>query len=214
MTQTPVATHKNCTKCGEFQPLSNFYNSVKGKFGKTSWCKSCSKKNRTYTKSKTNVEPRKFNKQKVAELLLKHNIVITGAIRAELEKPSCGARTDIRDTGTWNRNFETEEGEIYFRAANILMKSLPGAWDMDHWVPITKGGLTDENNMIPLPKAINRAKSSDDWSWNEVMEFVRDAYNSPATMKLFGIPAWWYPCRCQEFVFLFAQNQYKFTAAS
>jgi 5-methylcytosine-specific restriction endonuclease McrA len=47
---TPTPRSKPCTKCGSDLPLGRFTKSAAGKYGKSSWCKSCQRDYRESTK--------------------------------------------------------------------------------------------------------------------------------------------------------------------
>lgn len=58
-----IVTEKRCTRCKKTKPLSEFYNSKKEKYGKTSWCKVCSLDHQREWRAKNNDKVRAQSKR-------------------------------------------------------------------------------------------------------------------------------------------------------
>lgn len=100
----PGATSRDCTKCGDHKPLTEFYRQRRGRYGRMAWCKICMGrakeewvKNNKEQKVARDKIWRDNNPEKVAAYRLKTNYNLSVAQRAEMGDVCwvCGDSADV-----------------------------------------------------------------------------------------------------------------------
>jgi len=76
-----------------------------------------------------------------------------GVDDAEIRRQRAVAR-DLRKTRWWQR--KTASGECYYCGAKVTFKNIT----MDHIVPLTRGGKSTRENLVPCCKTCNTAKKT------------------------------------------------------
>lgn len=144
-----------CSVCGEMKPLSEFPKNGKHKDGTPRW--------RTDCKECYNIS-RKLTKRKVVTKFLNNTKKRTGEVN------TYGA-------GDW------KDVMIHFRGRCAYCGQKPGRrkkLTRDHVIPVTQGGKTTRENIVPACSRCNSSKSNHsvfDW-------FRRQAYYSDEQLEL------------------------------
>lgn len=76
-----------------------------------------------------------------------------GVDDAEIRRQRAVAR-DLRKTRWWQR--KTASGQCYYCGTKVAFKNIT----MDHIVPLTRGGKSTRENLVPCCKTCNTAKKT------------------------------------------------------
>jgi hypothetical protein len=168
-----VSTHKTCSKCGELKSLELFRRTKKAADGRHSECKDCSREYQRITKEhirehrqeyyQSNIEHiragqreyRKTHKQQAREYMREY---MRAYFRSSTGKTVCrtsdsrrrARKLNLPDTFTaidWQLALE------HFGGCCAVCGRPAGLWHtlaVDHWIPLSKGGPTTPDNLVPL----------------------------------------------------------------
>jgi hypothetical protein len=162
-----------CTKCGISKPLKDFYNSLLHKNGKLQGCKECRK---TLEKNKYTGEYQKNRLQNLTpEQKLQRTKQLTENARKRRKNPKTklkeALRTRIYNSMRYNKNSSTleylgcsiDQYKLYLEDQFTLEMNWENwgeYWEIDHIIPLSKGGSFHYTNTRPLSITENRQKSN------------------------------------------------------
>lgn len=150
---------KLCSKCKRHKPLYAFSRNKYGKFGVQSVCKSCISlyqkewffENRDNKLLKNNIwnnnHDRTTYNNAYNKLWAKKNPDKKNVIRARYRTKKANASVEL-----------TEEEKIKIEAIYSKCNSLGKDYQVDHIIPISKGGLHHPDNLQIIPTRENRKK--------------------------------------------------------
>jgi 5-methylcytosine-specific restriction endonuclease McrA len=173
MTNRKGVDMKQCSKCFETKPFTDFYKNNKVKDGLYAYCKPCSKevaknnylknpeKHIAYTKSWKKDNPEKVNAQnrrrnkKYPEKLLEQ----TRRYRSKNPEVVANQNHRRRDRKINNGSFvirksfmrKLYESQCWYCGSNKNIQA-------DHVVPLARGGRHSEGNLMPLCRSCNLSK--------------------------------------------------------
>lgn len=76
---------------------------------------------------------------------------------------------DLRNSSWWRK--KTAKGECYYCGS----KFKPSELTMDHKIPVSRGGKSDRNNLVPACKHCNnRKKNMIPLEWNDYLENLKN----------------------------------------
>ena len=139
---------KTCTRCNEAKERTEFYKDRTKKDGLTSSCKQCAReRSRKW---------REANPEKVVQCNKEWRENNPDLFAAYLGKStSCQRGAVVSDI------YDVHECVPFYAEARRLTRETGVRHEVDHIVPISKGGLHCQTNMQVLTKAENRRKSDD-----------------------------------------------------
>lgn len=173
---------KTCTNCGETKILDNFYNSKKGKNGKSAHCKACDGKKHKAFRKKRKDHLREYyrkwrsnNEEHVKEYGKKYYLKDLESNRAKrrayqkLNIASAVARarqyelSKLNATPPWLSEEQKAEMQQFYWLAKDLYAVTGEVYQVDHIVPIQGEnvcGLHVPWNLQVLPRDVNIRKSN------------------------------------------------------
>lgn len=137
---------KVCSKCGDHKPFEDFHKNKRYKDGHTSYCKGCHSAyyQQYYVDNKPAYKKRAaedFQKNKSAYYRRKY------AYRAKLNK------VDLTKE-------EKDQIDYMYWLARDLCVTSGEKYEVDHIMPIFKGGVHHPDNLQILPMSVNRSKGA------------------------------------------------------
>ena len=172
---------KRCSRCKEIKPVSEFGKDRRNKDGLLIYCKSCKRKINasqadyrkeymkqylvTYQKSPERREHERLYSREYRKLHPDKNASYSANYRA-ITKSNGGKITDQ----------DIQECLEYFNYECAYSGvPLTNEYQIDHVVPISKGGTNDIHNVVPCLPVINLRKSSKDFeTWYPTQSFFSE----------------------------------------
>jgi 5-methylcytosine-specific restriction endonuclease McrA len=163
---------KKCSKCSELKPLSEFFKKKNGKFGRQSVCKICMKEydptgESTRARSRAHYEAnreltlekqkayRASNAERIALYQSQYYLAHPGISR---EKYAKRRALEIDAMGDLPCNWVYVLLSYY--GSSCLSCGSQENLEMDHVVPLSRGGMHDLSNMQILCRTCNRSKGN------------------------------------------------------
>ena len=141
--------HKKCTKCKQSKSLENFKKAKERMDGRSSWCKKCH--------SRITSESTMGNREKANINNKKYKKTDKGKIANRMYKAKKRARIyELTVKLTAGQNNEVRS--IYAKAKN--MRSNGENVEVDHIIPLSRGGVHTPENLQILPALENRRKNN------------------------------------------------------
>lgn len=173
---------KICYKCKEKKDVTYFYKNKSNKDGLQNYCKQCGKElkenNKEYRKEYQKEYHKKYQEQHEAELKIYYKKYYKKNREENKEKMTIYSKqyekTDIGKAKRANINHKrrtiTKQGDVTTKQILQLQKSKTCYWcetslknkkvNIDHYIPISKGGLHTLSNLVASCSHCNKKKSS------------------------------------------------------
>jgi hypothetical protein len=164
---------KQCNKCLEVKPLSEYHKKITAKDGLMWWCNTCHKQ---YVKEKYHLyktQPgyierekrrltayRQAHPEKIIEGAKKFDVTHPGYKNAQSKKHYLGKKNR---TPSWLTKDDFWLIEQAYELAVLRSKMFGFAWHVDHVVPLRGrlvSGLHVPHNLQVIPAKVNRSKSN------------------------------------------------------
>ena len=168
---------KKCTKCGRWLVASNenFYKHKTGKYGLEPKCKECRKKyleEKKEARAEYYKEYRKKNKEATAKQKKKYRQTPKGQISRANERARRRVREQEQGNGITVEQWLECMGFFEFKCAYSGIPLSEETRNLDHIIPLAKGGEHEIWNLVPMYKYYNFSKRDKDLlTWYPKQDF-------------------------------------------
>jgi hypothetical protein len=110
-------------------------------------------------------------------------------IKEERKSKACGWRDNVRQTertvryrarklGLLPDDYDSEECLKFYLDSAMLNERLEDTYEVDHMIPLSRGGLHHQDNLLVMPKSMNRRKRNKTLPELITSDFVSDVLSA------------------------------------